>query len=37
MKKNSATCQVISATSSYHGKQGFDYQAAISAESVGWG
>lgn len=29
------TCRVISATDSYHGKQGFDYDGAISAESVG--
>lgn len=34
MKAN-VTCRVVSATSSYHGKQGFDYQAAISAQSVG--
>lgn len=35
MQQPKATCQVISATSSYHGKQGFDYQAAISVQSVG--
>ncbi|MBF6594837.1 MAG: cupin domain-containing protein [Thermaceae bacterium] len=29
------TCRVISSNSSYHGKQGFDYGAAISAQSVG--
>lgn len=28
-------CRVIRATSAYHGKQGFDYEGAISAESVG--
>jgi uncharacterized RmlC-like cupin family protein len=35
MRQPRVRCQVISATSSYHGKQGFDYQAAISAQSVG--
>lgn len=29
------TCKLISSTGSYHGKQGFDYKSAISAESVG--
>ena len=29
------TCKILSPTYSYHGKQGFDYQAAISAQSVG--
>ena len=29
------TCRVISSTDSYHGKQGLNYNAAISAESVG--
>lgn len=29
------TCRVIRTTSEYHGKQGFDYEGAISAESVG--
>ena len=29
------TCQVINSTGNYHGKQGFDYQSAISAETVG--
>ena len=29
------TCKLISSTSAFHGKQGFDYQGAISAESVG--
>lgn len=29
------TCKVIRRTESYHGKQGFDYGGAISAESVG--
>ncbi len=29
------SCRLISTTGSYHGKQGFDYQSAISAESVG--
>lgn len=29
------SCRVISSTSLYHGKQGFDYQGAISAQSVG--
>lgn len=29
------TCRVISAIGSYHGKQGFEYDSAISAESVG--
>jgi len=33
--KSELTCQVIRATSGYHGKQGFDYDGAISAESVG--
>ena len=28
-------CQVVRATSGYHGKQGFDYEGAISTESVG--
>jgi uncharacterized RmlC-like cupin family protein len=35
MRQAKVTCQVISATSSYHGNQGFDYQAVISAQSVG--
>jgi uncharacterized RmlC-like cupin family protein len=30
-----STCRVVSSTSPYHGKQGFDYGAAISAERVG--
>jgi len=29
------TCRVIRPDQTYHGKQGFDYGAAISAESVG--
>ena len=29
------SCRVISSTSLYRGKQGFDYQGAISAQSVG--
>lgn len=29
------TCRAIRSTSAYHGKQGFDYEGAISAESVG--
>lgn len=33
--EESTTCRVISSTSPYHGKQGFDYAGAISAESVG--
>lgn len=33
--KPELTCQVIRATSGYHGKQGLDYEGAISAESVG--
>ncbi|NIV39050.1 MAG: cupin domain-containing protein [Anaerolineae bacterium] len=35
MEEKQLTCQVIRSTGSYHGKQGFDYQAAISTESVG--
>jgi uncharacterized RmlC-like cupin family protein len=34
-KKLKPTCKIVSATESYHGKQGFDYQSAISRESVG--
>lgn len=30
-----ATCRMVRRTESYHGKQGFDYGGAISAESVG--
>jgi uncharacterized RmlC-like cupin family protein len=33
MKK--VTCQVISAVTHYHGKQGLDYGAVISAQTVG--
>jgi len=29
------TCKVVSSTSPFHGKQGFDYQGAISAQGVG--
>ncbi len=29
------SCKLISSTSNYHGKQGFDYASAISSESVG--
>jgi len=32
---NRPTCRVIRPDETYHGKQGFDYGAAISAESVG--
>jgi uncharacterized RmlC-like cupin family protein len=32
---NSATCVVIRPDSSYEGRQGFSYEAGISAESVG--
>ncbi|MFO7541025.1 MAG: cupin domain-containing protein [Chloroflexota bacterium] len=35
MTTKKPTCQLISTTDSYHGKQGLDYQAAVSAESVG--
>lgn len=31
------TCRVITSTQGFHGKQGFDYQGAISAQSVGAG
>ena len=35
MTKEKPTCKLISTTGSYHGKQGLNYGAAISAESVG--
>lgn len=35
MEKSQKTCRLVSATSPFHGKQGFDYQGAISAQSVG--
>lgn len=34
-EKNEPTCKVISATDSYHGKQGLDYIGGVTAESVG--
>jgi uncharacterized RmlC-like cupin family protein len=34
-KDDQPTCQVVSATDGYQGKQGLSYGAAISAESVG--
>ncbi|MCA9840140.1 MAG: cupin domain-containing protein [Trueperaceae bacterium] len=35
MSQSKPSCKLISSTGSYHGKQGFDYQSAISAETVG--
>lgn len=34
-KQDTPTCRVIHTTGTYRGKQGFDYEGAISAESVG--
>lgn len=35
MSRKQPSCMLISSTASYHGKQGLDYQSAISAETVG--
>ena len=35
MSQPKPTCRVVSATEHFHGKQGLDYQGAISMQSVG--